>query len=102
MDGERLKEIRRDHNDTQESLAKKLGFSTPSVSKWEQGTADPNLQTLIKICRLYNVTSDYLLGLSDHDPLLWQAQKARLSESSQKQLELFEAFLEYKQENSAE
>ena len=97
MIGDRLKEIRKDHQDTQKSLADKLGFSTPTVSKWEQGSAKPDLDTLVKICHLYNVTADYLLGLSDHDPLLWKAQKERLSEKNQKQLELFENFLEYQQ-----
>ena len=84
LEGERLKEIRRDHHDTQESLAKKLGFSTPTVSKWEQGQSNPDLDTLVQICRMYHVTADYLLGLSDEDPLIWQEKSSRLSDTNQK------------------
>ncbi len=70
LDGERLREIRKDHGDTQESLGKKLGYATPTVSKWEQGETKPGLETLKQICRMYEVSADYLLGLTDDDPLL--------------------------------
>ena len=93
MEGDRLKEIRRDHHDTQESLAKKLGFSTPTVSKWEQGQSNPDLDTLVQICRMYHVTADYLLGLSDEDPLIWQEKSSRLSDTNQKLLQRFRDFL---------
>lgn len=93
MDGDRLKEIRRDHNDTQETLASKLGVSTPTVSKWEQGESDPNVKTLLKICRMYNVSSDFLLGLSDDDPLITKRRRSALSEKSRETLRQFEAFL---------
>ena len=93
MKGDRLKEIRKDHGDTQESLAKKLGFSTPTVSKWEQELSNPDLDTLITICKMYNVTADYLLGLSDEDPLFWQERASRLPEGKRKMLLRFQEFL---------
>ena len=70
MIGERLAEIRKDHHDTQASLAKKLVVSIPTIRAWEQNKSDPSYQTLCKICRMYNVSSDYLLGLNNDDPLL--------------------------------
>ena len=94
MDGERLKEIRKDHHDTQKDLARKLGFSTATVSKWEQGQAKPDLDTLVEICRMYHVTSDFLLGLSDSDPLIYEQRMERLSEEHQKMLETFQSYLE--------
>ena len=49
-------------------IAEKLHVSTSAVSKWEQGTAEPSLECLIQICRLYEVSADFLLGLTDDDP----------------------------------
>ena len=98
MDGSRLKEIRKDHNDTQEMLAAKLGFSLATVRKWEQGLSEPNLDTICRICRMYHITSDYLLGLSDEDPLLQQERQEKLSEAGRVSLRLFETFL-LEQEN---
>ena len=40
-----------------------------TVSSWEQEKSEPNHEVLVKICRLYKVSSDYLLGLSDVDPV---------------------------------
>ena len=101
MDGEKLKEVRKDHNDTQESLAKKLGVSTSAVSKWEQGYSDPDVKTLIEICRLYDVTSDFLLGLSDDDPLITKKKRSVLSEKSKETLRQFEAFLLHQDRKNA-
>ena len=70
MIGERLAEIRKDYHDTQASLAKKLVVSIPTIRAWEQNRSDPSYPTLCKICRMYNVSSDYLLGLNNDDPLL--------------------------------
>ena len=101
MDGDRLKEIRRDNKDTQEMLAKKLDVSTPTVSKWEQGESDPQVKTLIKICRMYNVSSDFLLGLTNDDPLITKKRRAALSEKSRKTLRQFEAFLLQQEQKNA-
>ena len=82
MEGTRLREIRKDHGDTQESLGQKLGFSTPTVSKWEQGTSNPDFNTFKQICRMYSVSADYLLGLSDDDPILMKKRQEALSPRS--------------------
>ncbi|MCI5565079.1 MAG: helix-turn-helix domain-containing protein [Clostridiales bacterium] len=67
MIGERLQEIRKDHGDTQQALADKLHASLYAVRCWEQGKSDPSHDTLISICRLYRISADYLLGITD-DP----------------------------------
>lgn len=69
MIGDRLKEIRKDYGDTQQRLADKLQVSKFTAQSWEQGKSKANHDTLVAICRLYQVSSDYLLGLSDDDPL---------------------------------
>lgn len=66
MIGERLQEIRKDHGDTQQALADKLHASLYAVRCWEQGKSDPGHDTLVSICRLYHVSADYLLGLTDN------------------------------------
>lgn len=68
MIGERLQDIRKDHRDTQMDLAEKLHVSLYAVRCWEQGKSDPSHDTLVEICRLYHVSSDYLLGITDEDP----------------------------------
>ena len=64
MIGERLQDIRKDHNDTQQDLADKPHSSLYAVRCWEQGKSNPSHDTLVAICRLYGVSADYLLGLT--------------------------------------
>lgn len=65
MFGERLSEIRKDHGHTQADLANLLHVSVYSISAYEQGKTWPTLGTLRNICRIYKVSSDYLLDLTD-------------------------------------
>lgn len=65
MIGERLTVLRRKHNMTQNDLAEKLSISQHSVSKYERDEVEPNDQTKIAIATLFDVSVDYLLGLSD-------------------------------------
>ena len=44
--GERLAEIRKDHGDTQQTLADKLNVTKYTVSSWEQEKSEPNHDTL--------------------------------------------------------
>lgn len=50
---------------TQEDLAKALGVSRPTVVGWLDGKNIPDILSLTKIAQLFNVSADYLLGLSD-------------------------------------
>ena len=91
--GERLKEIRKDHGHTQNDLASYLGFSVSTVRKWEQGLAEPDLNTLKRICTLYSVSSDFLLALTNLDPLIYEDRFEKLSPEDKSALSLFEKFL---------
>ncbi len=68
MIGERLAEVRYFRGDTQASLAEKLHVTHYTVSSWEQGKSSPREEMLVEICRMYGVSADFLLGLSDEDP----------------------------------
>ena len=97
MIGQRLQEIRKDNGDTQQDLANKLHASLYAVRCWEQGKSDPSHDTLAAICRLYDVSADYLLGLSDEDPRCAQRRQSRLTPENAAMLKRFEAFLLYEQ-----
>lgn len=93
MIGERLAEIRKDHNDTQKDLAEKMNVVVHTVSSWEQEKSEPNHEMLVKICRLYGVSADYLLGLSDVDPAYIRRRAERLGQEDQAFLKDVESFL---------
>ncbi len=103
MIGERLAQIRLDHGDTQAALAKKLSVTTFTVSSWEQEKSSPNHETLVSICKLYEVSADFLLGLSDIDPAY--TQRRRLETFSREELESlaeYEKFLMWKRKKQSE
>ena len=56
-----LQFIRAQAGVTQEQLAEQLNVSRQSVSKWESGTSFPEMDTLLRICDLYDVNMDTLL-----------------------------------------
>ncbi len=56
-----LQFLRKSHHYTQEDLAKKLDISRQAVSKWETGMTVPDLEVLLKISKLYNVTINDIL-----------------------------------------
>jgi transcriptional regulator with XRE-family HTH domain len=95
--GERLSEIRKDHNDTQAALADYLKVSVSAIRSWEQEKSSPPHDMLVSICRHYQVSADYLLGLSDVDPAYIQRQRLeRFTKEELAELKNYEAFLEWK------
>lgn len=56
-----LQLLRKSNNYTQDDLAKKLGISRQAVSKWETGTSIPDLEVLLKISKLYDITINDIL-----------------------------------------
>ena len=93
MIGERLAEVRKDHGDTQQTLADKMSVTKYTVSSWEQEKSEPNHEILVRICRLYGVSSDYLLGLSNVDPAYIHRRADILSSEDQTILKDMEDFL---------
>lgn len=58
---ERIMQLRKQAGWTQEQLGEKLGVSRQAVSKWEAGQANPDVEYLAEMCRLFGVSSDWLL-----------------------------------------
>lgn len=61
----RIKELRTNKKLTQKELAEALNISTVSVSSYETGAKTPSLDMIINISQQYNVSIDWLCGLSD-------------------------------------
>ena len=66
--GEALKENRVRCQMTQEFVAETLGVSRQSVSKWENGSSDPNTSNLIALAKLYKVSPQTLLECATGTP----------------------------------
>lgn len=73
----RLKELREQRRLNQEGLAIKLNVSQSTISAYEVGERVPDLETLIAISDFFNVSLDYLAGLS---PVKQQIMKSDLTE----------------------
>lgn len=66
----RLVQLRKKNNLSQEALAEKLGISRQAVSKWERAEASPDTDNLILLARLYGVSLDELLLTDDEIPVV--------------------------------
>lgn len=58
---QKIAQLRNDNNWSQEELAEKLNVSRQSVSKWESGQAKPDLDKIIALSDIFDVSTDYLL-----------------------------------------
>ncbi len=63
---ERLTELRKLNHMTQRQVAQTLNISQPSYIRYENGSAEPNLENLVRLADLFDVSVDYLLGRSDY------------------------------------
>lgn len=66
--GEALKENRIRCQMTQEFVAETLGVSRQSVSKWENGSSDPNTSNLVALAKLYKISPEELLECATRTP----------------------------------
>jgi len=58
---ERLKKLRKNNELTQDNISKYLGIHRTTVTQYESGEIVPTIQNIIKLAKLYNVTTDYIL-----------------------------------------
>ena len=59
--GEKLIKLRKDKNLSQEEVAEKLGVTRQTISKWETNESTPDLNKIVPICNLYDITTEELL-----------------------------------------
>lgn len=61
----RIIELRKELGLSNEKVAQRLGASHKTVITWEKDRGDPSIENLLALCRIFGVTPDYLLGLTD-------------------------------------
>ena len=61
----RMRDLREDHDKTQQEIADYLGTSQTMYARYERGANEFPIRHLIMLCKYYGVSADYLLGLTD-------------------------------------
>ena len=62
----RIRDLREDHDKTQQQIADVLKTSQTMYARYERGANEMPIHHLITLCKYYNVSAGYMLGLSDH------------------------------------
>ena len=65
MEKIRIKELREERGMSQAKLGEELGLNQRTVSEYERGNVEPSIQTIKKLCEIFDVSADYLLGIKD-------------------------------------
>ena len=63
---ERFKQLRKEKKVTISRLAREIGISRFAIMKWEKGETKPTMEVQKKLCEFFNVSSDYLMCLTDY------------------------------------
>lgn len=61
----RMRDLREDHDLTQQQVANYLGTSQTMYARYERGANELPIRHLIQLCKLYHISADYILGLTD-------------------------------------
>ena len=66
---EKIKILRDKNGYTQSELAKKVGLTRSAVNAWEMSNAIPSTEIIIKLAKIFGVTTDYLLGVDNEEKI---------------------------------
>lgn len=66
MIGVKIKELRIEKGITQKELSKNINFGQSTIVAWEKGIKKPTYEAIIALAKFFDVSADYLLGLSDN------------------------------------
>lgn len=61
----RMKDIREDKDLSQKAIAEMLGEHTTTYQRWEQGVTEVPTHIIVALCKIYNVSADYILGFTN-------------------------------------
>lgn len=99
----RLRLLRIEKGMTQQDVADYLGISRGTISKYETGELEPNVDTLVKLANMYHVSLDYLVGktnervsLDNDKPSEFERRFNSLGPEEQRDLEKYMDLLEIK------
>ena len=63
---EKLKKLRKEKGLTQKQVAEAIKITASTYANYEQGTREPNIDIIIKLCKFFNTTPNYLLGFEEY------------------------------------
>ncbi len=95
---EKLIQLRKKYEMSQEELAEKVDVSRQSVSKWESGTSTPDLDKMIKLADVFEVSIDYLVNEDVDDPIY---KDSDISANRSVSMEEADMFLDANQRSAA-
>ncbi|EAF9608482.1 helix-turn-helix transcriptional regulator [Listeria monocytogenes] len=96
MFGDRLKQLRKNNNKTQEDISKILGVSRGAYSHIENGRNEPDMETIVKLASIFGVSTDYLLGINNNS--LVDTIAAHIDpDATEEEMEEILAYIEEKQ-----
>lgn len=85
---EKIKALREEAGYSQSQLAKKLDVTRSSVNAWEMGLSTPTTNYVVALAKLFHVSTDYLLGISNHKSIV-------LDDYNKEEIELIYKLLAY-------
>ena len=62
---QRIRDLREDNDKTQADIAKILHTHTTQYRRWETGETEIPVHKVLELCKLYNVSADYILGIKN-------------------------------------
>lgn len=84
--GDRLRKLRKQQDLTQEQVAKNLNIVRSTYAYYETGKTCPDFNTVIRLARLFNVTTDFLLNADPVNPTLNDSSQSAYTTSAKKAL----------------
>lgn len=63
--GDRIKQLRDDIGLSQMELSKKIDISQSAIARYELGKTEPKASDIVKLAEFFDVSADYLLGITD-------------------------------------
>lgn len=79
---ERLQELRKKAGYSQEQVAEMLGISRQAISKWESGQGNPEIDNVVKLTEIYNVSADYILLGRENNISVSEPEKKTMSKEA--------------------
>ncbi len=92
--GEKIYELRTQHNLSQGDLANELNVSRQSISKWENGNSTPDLEKIVKLAEIFNVSLDELIKNEEKDiPVVNTSEQNTIPQTKTREKKIGKALL---------
>lgn len=86
----RLRETRKSKGYTQEQISKLLDIGQSAYAKWENGRTEPTLENIVKLSKILDTTTDFLLGKTNidfgNDSKVYEEYKELLSQNKKEEI----------------